>query len=194
MENRGATCSAAGTKIVYSLPLRCPDDRPVVLCLSVPLVFCAGGEKGWALSENSVRKLYSAWVVCVLTDRIGRCPVTGCLTPAQTLHVSTANYRRSCCCALALHALDAHGCHGVSVSPPSKPLLTSGGSSSSSDEEWSAGACLKGTPVREEGAVGSAGARCTVRDVQPEPVLTWCRGNGRVGDPYGSMCSSATAA
>ncbi len=43
------------------------------------------------------------------------CPVAGCLTPAQTLHVRPANYRRSCCCALALHALDAHGCHGVTT-------------------------------------------------------------------------------
>ncbi len=48
--------------------------------------------------------------------------------------------------------------------------------------------------MRAEGAVGSAGARCTVRDVQP--VLTWADGtlNGRVGDPSGSMRSSATAA
>jgi hypothetical protein len=44
-----------------------------------------------------------------------RCPVTGCLTPAQTLHVRPANYRRSCCCALALHALEAHGGHGVTT-------------------------------------------------------------------------------
>ena len=44
-----------------------------------------------------------------------RCLVTGCLTPAQTLHVHPANYRRPCCCALALHALDAHGGHGVTT-------------------------------------------------------------------------------
>ena len=44
-----------------------------------------------------------------------RCPVTGCLTPAQTLHVRPANYRRPCCCALALHALDAHGGHAVTT-------------------------------------------------------------------------------
>ncbi len=44
-----------------------------------------------------------------------RCPVTGCLTPAQTLHVRPANYRRPCCYALALHALDAHGGHGVTT-------------------------------------------------------------------------------
>ncbi len=81
------------------------------------------------------------------------------------------------------------------VSPPLKPPLTSCcGSSSSSDEEWSPRACLTGTPVRVEEALGSAGARCMVRDVQPEPVLTWRGGNGRVGDPSSSMRSSVTAA
>jgi hypothetical protein len=81
------------------------------------------------------------------------------------------------------------------VSPPSKQHLTSCGVSSSSlDEEWSPGACLTGTPVRAEGAVGSAGAWCTIRDVKPKPVLTWCRGNRRVGYPSGSMSSSAMAA
>ncbi len=39
------------------------------------------------------------------------------------------------------------------------------------------------------GAVGSAGAWCT-----DEPVLTWCSGNRRVGDPSGAMRSSATVA
>jgi hypothetical protein len=44
-----------------------------------------------------------------------RCPVTGCLTSAQTLQARPANDRRSCCCALMLHALDAHGCHGITT-------------------------------------------------------------------------------
>ncbi len=44
-----------------------------------------------------------------------RCPVTGCLTSAQTLHVRPANYRWSCCCVLALHAHDAQCGHGVTT-------------------------------------------------------------------------------
>ncbi len=36
------------------------------------------------------------------------CPITGCLTPAQPLHMRAANYRRSGCSALA-HELKHHG-------------------------------------------------------------------------------------
>ncbi len=48
---------------------------------------------------------------------------------------------------------------------------------------------------RNPSACGRSCRECwrlgTVRD---EPVLTWCGGNGREGDPSGAMCSSAAAA
>ncbi len=47
--------------------------------------------------------------------QLGKVPRNWLLGPAQTLHVRQANYRRSFCCALALHALDDHGGHGVTT-------------------------------------------------------------------------------
>ncbi len=58
-------------------------------------------------------------------------------------------------------------------------------------DSWQA--CLTGAPVRSDRAVGSAGSRCTVRDVQPWPVLSWCRVNRSVDYPSGSMQLSSTA-
>jgi hypothetical protein len=59
-------------------------------------------------------------------------PVTGCLTPAQTLHVRPRGPAAAPLRSMRLMHTEAM------VSPPSKPPLTScGGSSSSSDEEWS---------------------------------------------------------
>ncbi len=46
------------------------------------------------------------------------CPVTCCLTPAQTLLVHTANYRLSGCCSLALYELEHHGSSTLNVFLP----------------------------------------------------------------------------
>jgi hypothetical protein len=67
-----------------------------------------GASLGLALFLESFRVERS----CLIGTRY---PVTCLLTSAQTLQVRPANYSRSCCCALALNALDAHGCHGVTI-------------------------------------------------------------------------------
>jgi hypothetical protein len=147
-----------------------------------------GASLGLALFLKSPRVKLS----CLIGTR---CLVTGCLTPARTLHVRPANYRRSCCCSLALHALDAHGGHGVTTFETAPYQLW-----------WLVVVLRRGMePLslldRNPSARGRSCWECRRpvhrvqrRTVRDEPVRTWRSGKGRVGDPSGSMRSSATTA
>ncbi len=84
----------------------------MVLRLSVPSVSCAGGEKGWSFSENLVRKLYSAWVVCVLTDRLGR--TVSCFDAVESCCVGSLAGEDIACAAVAVS-----GCHFGNMTVPS---------------------------------------------------------------------------
>jgi hypothetical protein len=108
------TCSAApaGNEIVYSLPQQCPKARPVVLRLSVPSVSCAGGGRGWSFSENSVRKLYSAWDACVHTDRI--CRIVSCFDVVESSCVGSPAGENVSCAAVA----DGGVCHFWNMTVP----------------------------------------------------------------------------
>jgi hypothetical protein len=65
--------SAAGTEIVYSLLWLCPEDNPVVLCLSVPSVSCAGWGGGVILRKLSKKVVFCMGRVCSYQSNMQDC-------------------------------------------------------------------------------------------------------------------------